>query len=311
MLERLLREYPEVLDTHVLSKLTETERLLLKRTSKEFADFVKEFGLNSNMNNMNNMNTHKFAPSEFAKSIEMIEFARENGCKITDRFTQFAIYKTGTNCSADDEEEQLRQIDVLKFLVQEKKLCEWDWRATQRASELGNLIVLKWLLEQKCAINEYASIAAAQNGQLDVLEFLEKSKAITQFTPKALARACRNLHLEVIDFLLSRGCQWDDDCLFEEVLVGAALTNGRLDALKWCVESNVCELHDFWPQHCEYAARLGHLECLKWLRTVPKTKWDRANVIKLCKEANTEGALKCLKYVLEECPIGENEIVIR
>ena len=32
----------------------------------------------------------------------------------------------------------------------------------------------------------------------------------------------------------------------------------------------------FLAQHCEYAARLGHLDCLRWLREVPKTKWDRS-----------------------------------
>ena len=54
--------------------------------------------------------------------------------------------------------------------------------------------------------------------------------------------------------------------------MGAALTNGRLDALEWILEKEVCETTDFWPQHCEYAARLGHLGCLRWLRESTENK---------------------------------------
>ena len=57
---------------------------------------------------------HKFKPSEFASSIAMIEYAIENGCPI-DR-TRFATFAA-----------RFGSVDVVRYLVLEKKLCEWDW----------------------------------------------------------------------------------------------------------------------------------------------------------------------------------------
>ena len=301
MLEQLIKSYPEVTHKHVLSKLDETSSRLLRRTSRCVREFVdKNAPTSSSSSSSRGEETaslgHKFKPSEFASSIAMIEFAIENGCPI-DR-TRFATFAA-----------RFGSVDVVRYLVLEKKLCEWDWRTTQTACEYGHEHLLEWLLERGCPINDFASIAAAQNGRVNILEFLERKGIVKpeRWSPRALARACRNLHLDAIDFLLQRGCQWDDDCLFEEVLVGAALTKGRLDALEWILEKEVCETTDFWPQHCEYAARLGHLDCLRWLREVPKTKWDREQVIRLCREAGTDGSLKCLEYVLQSKE-GENEV---
>ena len=89
--------------------------------------------------------------------------------------------------------------------------------------------------------------------------------------------------------------------------MGAALTNGRLDALEWILEKEVCETTDFWPQHCEYAARLGHLECLRWLREVPKTNGIGSMLFVYAGEAGTEGSLKCLEYAMQSKE-GENEV---
>jgi hypothetical protein len=300
MLEQLIKSYPEVTHKHVLSKLDETSSRLLRRTSRCVREFVDKNAPTTTSRGEEETGAaalgHKFKPSEFASSIAMIEFAIENGCPI-DR-TRFATFAA-----------RFGSVDVVRYLVLEKKLCEWDWRTTQKASEFGHLELLEWLLERGCPINDFASIAAAQNGRVNILEFLERKEIVKpeRWSPRALARACRNLHLDAIDFLLQRGCQWDDDCLFEEVLVGAALTKGRLDALEWILEKEVCETTDFWPQHCEYAARLGHLDCLRWLREVPKTKWDREQVIRLCREAGTDGSLKCLEYVLQSKE-GENEV---
>lgn len=304
MLEQLIKSYPEVTRAHVLSKIDPTSLLLLRRCSRCVQQFVDRnsssltsFSPESSSSvALSTTQNHKFKPSEFASSINLIEYAIGCGCPI-DR-TRFATFAA-----------RFGNIDVIRYLVEEKDLCEWDWRTTQKACEFGHVELLKWLLEKGCPINDFASIAAAQNGRVNVLEFLEERDIVKpgRWSPRALARACRNLHLNAIDFLLQRGCQWDDDCLFEEVLVGAALTKGRLDALEWILEKEVCETTDFWPQHCEYAARLGHLDCLRWLREVPKTKWDREQVIRLCREAGTDGSLKCLEYVMQS-EEGENEV---
>ena len=304
MLEQLIKSYPEVTREHVLSKIDPTSLLLLRRCSRCVQQFVDRNSSSLTSSSpessssvaLSTTQNHKFKPSEFASSINLIEYAIECGCPI-DR-TRFATFAA-----------RFGNIDVIRYLVEEKDLCEWDWRTTQKACEYGHVELLKWLLEKGCPVNDFASIAAAQNGRVNVLEFLEERDIVKigRWSPRALARACRNLHLNAIDFLLQRGCQWDDDCLFEEVLVGAALTKGRLDALEWILEKDVCETTDFWPQHCEYAARLGHLDCLRWLREVPKTKWDREQVIRLCREAGTDGSLKCLEYVMQS-EEGENEV---
>ena len=64
-----------------------------------------------------------------------------------------------------------------------------------KACEYGHVLLLEWLLENGCPMNDFATIAAAQNGRLNVLEFLEKKGMVKpdRWPPASAARACRNL----------------------------------------------------------------------------------------------------------------------
>ena len=70
------------------------------------------------------------------------------------------------------------------------------------------------------------------------------------------AAAAENCHLDVLKWLRSNGCLWDQDTC------ESAAWNGHLEVLEWA-RSNGC-LWDSWT--CGYAAEGGHLEVLEWAR---------------------------------------------
>ena len=147
MLEQLIKSYPEVTRAHVLSKIDPTSLLLLRRCSRCVQQFVDRnsssltsFSPESSSSvALSTTQNHKFKPSEFASSINLIEYAIECGCPI-DR-TRFATFAA-----------RFGNIDVIRYLVVEKDLCEWDWRTTQKACEFGHVELLKWLRVVNCVL---------------------------------------------------------------------------------------------------------------------------------------------------------------
>jgi hypothetical protein len=59
-------------------------------------------------------------------------------------------------------------------------------------------------------------------------------------------------------------CEWEQDTIY------AAAFHGNLEMVKYCI-ANGCPIH---VSACEFAARNGHLEILKYLREEVKAPWD-------------------------------------
>ena len=60
--------------------------------------------------------------------------------------------------------------------------------------------------------------------------------------------------MEILKWLRSEGCPWDEDAC------SCAAVNGHLEALKW-LRSEGCP----WDESaCEWAARESHLDVLQW-----------------------------------------------
>ena len=84
-------------------------------------------------------------------------------------------------------------------------------------------------------------------------------------------------------------CEWDDRT------INAAAEQGNLEMVKYCV-ANACPINKY---ACQFAARNGHLECLKYLREEAKAPWDSLVLYR----AHTNKHLECLRYAVEKkCP---------
>ena len=84
-------------------------------------------------------------------------------------------------------------------------------------------------------------------------------------------------------------CEWDSRT------ITAAALRGNLEMVKYCV-ANECPIDE---SACAYAARNGHLECLKCLREEAKAPWDSSVLYR----AHAKKHLECLRYaVKKKCP---------
>jgi hypothetical protein len=80
-------------------------------------------------------------------------------------------------------------------------------------------------------------------------------------------------------------CKWDYKTIY------AAACQGNLEMVKYCV-ANQCPINT-WA--CEYAAKNGQLECLKYLREEVKAPWDSWTATR----AAQSGHLHILEYLVE------------
>ena len=77
--------------------------------------------------------------------------------------------------------------------------------------------------------------------------------------------------------------------------ISSAAEQGNLEMVKYCV-ANACPINKY---ACQFAARNGHLECLKYLREEAKAPWD----YEVLHFARAKKHLECLRYAIEKkCP---------
>jgi hypothetical protein len=82
-------------------------------------------------------------------------------------------------------------------------------------------------------------------------------------------------------------CEWAG----RTSVMNAAARQGNLDMVKYCV-ANKCPMDDY---ACAYAAKYGHLECLKYLHEEVKAPWDKSTAA----WAAEKGHLHILEYLVE------------
>ena len=154
------------------------------------------------------------------------------------------------------------KLELLKWAREEKK-CKWDKWTIIAAAQQGNLEMVKYCVAKKCPINETACAGAAWKGHLEVLKYLhEEAKA-----------------------------PWDLDT------ASCAALNGHLHILEYLVER---KYDKYSVLACEHAAENGHLDCLKYLRETAKAPWD-ADAVRKAHENNHP---ECVQYLLDNnCPL--------
>ena len=117
------------------------------------------------------------------------------------------------------------KLELLKWIREEKK-CEWDRWTIIAAAEQGNLEMVKYCVAKKCPINETACANAAKNGHLEVLKYL-REEAKAPWGSGTASLAAQNGHLHILEYLVER--KYDK---FHVFACWWAAKNGHLDCLK-------------------------------------------------------------------------------
>jgi hypothetical protein len=200
----------------------------------------------------------------------------------------------------------------LKFLYEVNK----ETRAlVKRSSRAGDL-------RKGFKVREMSSILT--------LEFAWENKSLWpsdwKYEPYFCEQVAETNKLELLEWIRQeKKCKWD----YKTICAAAA--QGNLEMVKYCV-ANACPINTY---ACAYAAKNGHLECLKYLREEVKAPWDFATACfaaqyghlhileylverefdqydtLACWEAAEYGNLDCLKYLHETAKASWDEDAVQ
>lgn len=193
-------------------------------------------------------------------------------------------------------------VDVMRFLEDECPWFNsnhgWDPITCEKAAGHGHLDMLKYLREPRgarsvngprapqCPWNVRTLQAAAETGNLDLLQWVYGAMGSRPPTAYTVALACRDGHDRMLAWLLDEaGAPVDYYASFW------AANNGHLR----CLEALWLRKHPMDNRCCYAAAGKGHLDCLRWLRNVAQAPWD----YQTCNHAAGTNQVACLRWALE------------
>jgi len=121
------------------------------------------------------------------------------------------------------------------------------------AAEKGNLMAMKWLLENGCTFGNFTFCHAAKKGNLDNMKWLKDNGC--PFDNATFSDTAGNGNLVNMEWLLENGCP------FHNYTFCAAALNGNLVNMKW-LKDNGCP---FDGMTFDAAAYNGNQENIDWL----------------------------------------------
>ena len=176
-------QWREIFETHILPKLENGNELkFLKMAFKNARDAVERSKIKVE---------REFNISEFT-SISQMELAWDNYHWDEDEDEGPQEYF----CS------RVAEMNKLEYLVwaREVKNCDWDSRTIDRAAYQGNLLMVKYCVDNECPMDEFACKVAASEGHLDVLKYLHENDC--PWDSLACYWAHRNNHNDCLNYLI-------------------------------------------------------------------------------------------------------------
>ena len=227
--------------------------------------------------------------AERAGHLEVLKWARENGCKEWSAFTCAEAAFGG-------------HLEVLKWLREQG--CPWDYKLFHEAArgghkhiiqwakangaprlnftgqiflgarESGDIGLADWVLAEELDDTRYPHVIedacadAAGSGRLPLLQFLV-AKDQSRFTGKACMEAVKEAQIEVLTWANESGVRpWNQErsdwhgmnqCSWEQSACRVAEDRGHIQILQWLKDNCDCQWKS-WP------CGRGTLEGVKWLR---------------------------------------------
>ncbi|KAG2491194.1 hypothetical protein HYH03_010404 [Edaphochlamys debaryana] len=194
----------------------------------------------------------------------------------------------------EEEEEDVEDIETLVAAALRSRQSDWRERAEWALAQ-GEL--LRGEAAEECYLAvRLASCDAASPGlgpaAVERFEWLKGKGCPPESVRLVLGAAVEEGNLEAVQYLLAEGCEMAEESLFEvqmaaaeqghlavlqaleqagceietEAVVYGAAAGGRLDVLKWAVETFEVTLHNF-GQMAHVAIVAGSLETVRWFVT--------------------------------------------
>ena len=136
-------------------------------------------------------------------------------------------------------------------------------------------------LRRRFKVEEMSSISTLEFAWVNRSLWLDRLNE-----PMFCWRVARTNKLELLKWIREeKKCEW------YRCTIDAAAEQGNLEMVKYCV-ANECSMNE-WA--CAYAAKGGHLECLKYLHEEVKAPWDSTTAA----WAAENGHLHILEYLVE------------
>jgi len=139
----------------------------------------------------------------------------------------------------------------------------WDGTTCATAAKGGHGHVLLWLMRQQVPCDDTWTLGAAEGGHLDLLQTL---RALDPPCPwnagKICAAAAAKGHLALLQWVHAQDAQW----IWDGVHI-CAIRGGHLAVLSWLWTVLRDDDDPNHPKFCHWAAYVGELAVLQWLRT--------------------------------------------
>jgi hypothetical protein len=246
----LVTHHRDIFVSHVLPKLTRTDRILFSKANSEGENVLEYAGVK--------VSQLAFSISD-CTSVSTLEWAWNDiilGGKLLDDGT---VKDQAVFCA---EVAFTNKLELLKW-VREVKKCEWGEDTIDFAALMGNLEMLKYCFANGCAYDETTACrVAAGNGHLDCLRFLFAKVKPSRETEKVTARIATECgQLDILKYFVEERKISDDEkaeCVLQSV------RKGNLDCVKYLVEEAKARL-DYW-HYIAHARYFEQPECLYYLR---------------------------------------------
>jgi len=184
-------QFRDIFETHIVPKLRPRSELkFLMMAFKNARDAVERSKIEVGK---------KFKITELT-SISQLEVAWDN-------------YRWGENGIFGTQKwfcREVARMNKLEYLVwaREVKNCDWDSRTINWPARLGNLVMVKYCVENGCPMDEVAYLFATQEGHLDVLKYLHENDC--PWNSSACYCAHRDNRIDCLNYLIQQKApNWD------------------------------------------------------------------------------------------------------
>jgi len=247
----LVSHHRDIFVSHVLPKLTETDRCFFAMANDESCDVLEYAGVCVSELDIRVSECSSISTLELAWNV--IDWGKDKDCEgnVVDQ-AWFCWQVAKTN-----------KLELLKWTREEKK-CEWDDRTIGVAACYGNIEMLKYCVDNGCHVREDLFEFVVRDGQLDALKFLIDEKKLAYDEKQVMGNAGYGGNLDMLKYLIED--KKHTNPMSQILAFRETIRFGHLDCVKYFVEEvKIPEALRSWYA-IAYARYFEQPEVLNYLR---------------------------------------------